>query len=267
MTTPSVVLAIGGFDGSGGAGTLADARAIQQNGGYPCAIVTAVTAQNTMRVDRIEPVSTELIRRQFKCVVADFQIDAIKIGLLPSATCVETLIECLESAKLNCPIVLDPVMQATSGDQLMDEKAIDALLQGLVPLTTLITPNVAETSNLTNRSVNDLNDAIASGSRLVRMGCQNVLVKGGHLERDKGTDVWCYQEGYEVFEPVERQEGTVRGTGCMLASALACNLGQGKSMRDAILFSKRFVSQAISERQPLGQGTPITTTGIQVQRL
>lgn len=265
MTTPSVVLAIGGFDGSGGAGTLADARAIQQNGGYPCAIVTAITAQNTMRVDRVEPVSAELVRRQFTCVVDDFQIDAIKIGLLPSAECVRTLTECLGSAKLKCPIIVDPVTHATSGDPLVDDEVSTALMQRLIPLTTLITPNADETSKLTNRSIRHVADAIASGNQLVRMGCQNVLVKGGHLEQDRGTDVWCYQEGCEAFEPEERQDGTVRGTGCMLASAIACNLGQGKSMRDAILFSKAYVSHAISEGQSLGQGTPITTAGIKVQ--
>ncbi|MCY4130919.1 MAG: bifunctional hydroxymethylpyrimidine kinase/phosphomethylpyrimidine kinase [Gammaproteobacteria bacterium] len=265
MTIPTVVLAIGGFDGSGGAGNLADVRAIQLSGGYPCAIVTALTAQNTLRVDRIERVSTELIRRQFRCLVDDFQIGAIKIGLLPSVACVETLIECLESEKLNCPIVLDPVMRATSGDALADVEAIEVLLQGLVPLTTLITPNIAEASKLTNRSIDHLADAIASGNQLLRMGCQNVLVKGGHFERDKGTDIWCYQEGYEVFEPRERQEGTVRGTGCMFASAIACHLGQGKSVRDAITVSKALVSHVISEGQSFGQGTPVTTLGIKDQ--
>lgn len=262
MTTPSVVLAIGGFDGSGGAGNLADVRAIQLNGGYPCAIVTAVTAQNTMRVDRIEPVSTDLVRQQFTSVVDDFQIGAIKIGLLPNVECVETLIECLESERLNCPIVVDPVLRATSGNRLMDEKAVEALLQGLILLATLITPNAAEASELTNRPISNLSDAIAAGNQLVRTGCENVLVKGGHLERDKGTDAWCYHEGYEVIEPEKRQEGTVRGTGCMLASAIACNLGQGRSMRDAIMVSKAFVSHVISEGQKIGKGTPLTTVGI-----
>ena len=264
MTRPSVILAIGGFDGSGGAGTLADARAIQLNGGYPCTIVTAITAQNTLRVDQIEPVSSDSIRTQLMCLADDFRIDAIKIGLLPSVDCVETLIECLRTEEFNCPIVLDPVMRATSGGQLADHGAIDRLLHGLVPLATLITPNLDEASKLASRTINNLTDAIAAGNQLVRMGCQNVLVKGGHLEIDKGTDVWCCQSGYEVFEAVKREDGTVRGTGCMLSSAIACYLGHGLSMRDAILSSKTFVSHAISVRYSLGSGTPLTTAGIRI---
>lgn len=266
MTPPSIVLAIGGFDGSGGAGTLADARAIQLNGGYPCALVTAITAQNTTRVEHIEPVSAELIRRQMQCIVDDFRIDAIKIGLLPSVECVETLVDCLTDERLNCPVVVDPVMCATSGAKLIDERALDALVQDLIPLATLVTPNVAEASMLTNRSINNLMDAIAAGNQLMGMACPNVLVKGGHLADDRGTDVWCHVDGFEEFEATELQEGTVRGTGCMLSSAIACHLSQGKSMRDAIRLSKEFVNHAISDRTNLGHGTPLTTAGIQVQR-
>ena len=264
MTTPSVVLAIGGFDGSGGAGSLADARAIQLNGGYPCAIVTAITAQNTTRVDHIEPVSTQFLSRQFQCVVDDFQIDAIKIGLLPNVECIETLIQYLGSGGLDCPVVVDPVMRATSGTQLAESDVKDALIKRLLPLTTLITPNIAEASELTDRSIGSLDDAVESARQLLNMGCEHVLVKGGHLDVHKGTDVWCHREGSETFEPVERQDGTVRGTGCMLSSALACRLSQGKSVREAILSSKSFVERAIADRQPLGHGTPLTTLGIQV---
>ena len=96
------------------------------------------------------------------------------------------------------------------------------------------------------------------------MGCPNVLVKGGHLADDRGTDVWCHVDGSEAFEPTELHEGTVRGTGCMLSSAIACHLGRGKSMRDAIRSSKEFVNHAISDRADLGYGTPLTTAGIQV---
>ena len=262
MTLPSVVLAIGGFDGSGGAGTLADARAIQLNGAYPCSVVTAITAQNTTRVDQVEPVSNELLRRQFACLVDDLQIDAIKIGLLPSLACVRTVIDWLSTGQLDCPIVVDPVMSATSGDQLVDEQATDALIEGLVPISTLITPNVDETRRLTNQFIDNIEDMIEAGNQLVRMGCQNVLVKGGHLDVKKGTDVWCYKEGYEVFEPIDRHQGTVRGTGCMLSSAIACYLGQGDSLREAIQAAKTFVSQAISEQYSFGSGTPLTTVGI-----
>ena len=263
MTAPSVVLAIGGFDSSGGAGTLADARAIQLNGGYPCAVVTAVTAQNTTNVEHIAPLSTESLRHQFRCVIEDFQVDAIKIGLIPSFECVRTLVQCISENQLNCPMVIDPVMCATSGTQLVDDDVMDTLIESLIPLTTLITPNIDEASNLTNRPIESLDDAIESGRQLLDIGCENVLVKGGHLDVDKGTDAWCYEGGFETFEPVERQGGTVRGTGCMLSSAIACQLSQGKSMRDAILASKAFVSRAISERQTLGKGTPLTTVSIQ----
>ena len=264
MTPPSVVLTIGGFDGSGGAGTLADARAIQLNGGYPCAIVTAVTAQNTKYVERVQPVSSELLRHQLHCVVDDFAIDAIKIGLLPNVECVDTVTQHLGTGRLRCPVVVDPVMCATSGTRLIDDDVLDGLMDRLVPLATLMTPNIAEAGTLTNRSIKTIEDAVEAGRQLVDMGCKNVLVKGGHLDADRGTDVWCYDEGFETFEPAARLEHTVRGTGCMLSSSIACNLAQAKSMREAILSSKEFVLRAISNRYSLGQGTPLTTLGIQV---
>ncbi|MCY4095228.1 MAG: bifunctional hydroxymethylpyrimidine kinase/phosphomethylpyrimidine kinase [Gammaproteobacteria bacterium] len=266
MTPPSVVLTIGGFDGSGGAGTLADARAIQLNGGYSCAIVTAITAQNTTSVDHIEPVSPALIRRQLQCVVEDFQIDAIKIGMLPTVECVDTLTRYLGAGGFRCPVVVDPVMCATSGGQLINDDVLGALIDRLVPLTTLITPNVAEAGELTNRLIKTIEQAVEAGRQLVRMGCKHVLVKGGHLDVDRGTDVWCHEDGFETFEPTEVQDGTVRGTGCMLSSAIACYLAQGRPMREAILSSKAFVNRAIANRHSLGKGTALTAVGIQVPR-
>ena len=262
MARPSVVLAIGGFDGSGGAGTLADARAIQLNGCFPCAIVTAITAQNTTRVDKVETVPANLIRRQLMCLVDDFQIDAIKIGLLPNSATVKTLIECFSTGAIDCPIVVDPVMHATSGGKLADSEAIGAVVDGLLPLTTLFTPNSEEASRLTNRSVDSLADAITAGAQLVDMGCRNVLLKGGHLDIDKGSDVWCFDRGYEVFEPIRREEGTVRGTGCMLSSALACHLGKERSVRNAIISSKAFINEVFTKQHSIGNGTPLTTAGI-----
>lgn len=264
MAPLTVVLAIGGFDGSGGAGTLADARAIQLNGSYPCSIVTAITAQNTTRVDEIEPVSTDLLRRQIASIVEDFQIDSIKIGLLPNVECVRTLKKFLSSQQLDCPVVVDPVVCATSGTRLVDSDVMDAVLEELAPLTTLLTPNLAEAGDLVNRSIETLEDAIESGRQLLHNGCKHVLVKGGHLAVEKGTDVWCHRDGFETFEPTERQEGTVRGTGCMLSSAIACYLAQGQSMRSAILYSKAFVGRALANRHALGNGTELTTLGIQV---
>ena len=207
MTPPPVVLAISGFDGSGGAGTLADARAIQLNGGYPCTVVTAITAQNTIRVDRVQPVAPEFVRSQLDCIADDFEIAAIKVGLLPNPACVETLIECFDARRLNCPIVLDPVIHSSSGSRLSDEEAVGALVQLLLPRATLITPNIDEASNLSNVHIRDLEHVIHAGRQLVHMGCQQVLVKGGHLDDRKGTDVLCYREGHEIFEPDERREG------------------------------------------------------------
>ncbi len=262
MSAPSIVLAIGGFDGSGGAGTLADARAIQLNGGYPCAIVTAITAQNSERVDRVHAVSAELIRSQLTSLVDDFHIASIKIGLIPSAEIVETLLETLNSGRLDCPIVIDPVTHSTSGSRLADQRAIDALFTDLVPLATLITPNIAEARDLTNTSIQNLEDAIVAGRQILELGCEHVLVKGGHLDIHRGTDIWCYREGNESIEPTELLEGTVRGTGCMLASAIASYLAQGHSMREAITSSKKFVSRVISECHQFGHGTPMTVAGI-----
>ena len=262
MSAPVVILAVGGVDGSGGAGTLADARAIQLNGGYPCTVVTAVTAQNTVGVDRVEPLSSDLIRDQLQALTRDFQISAIKVGLLPSLESVEAVVDTLHELSFDGPIVVDPVSFASSGHQLAESTAVAASVEKLLPRATLITPNVEETNVLANSTIFDIESAIDAGKCLLELGCEHVIVKGGHQKDEVGSDVWCHSDGFEIFKPRTRYEGTVRGTGCMFASAIACHLGQGRTMRDAIERAKVFISEVFAAGEQLGKGTPLTTAGI-----
>ena len=264
MLNPPVVLVIAGFDGSGGAGIQADTRAIHLSGCYACSVVTAVTAQNTLAVRHVETLPAKSIHEQLNAIFDDFQVRAIKMGLLPSSETIETVVSVLDERQSSCPVVVDPVLGSTSGRLFLEIDARNMLLTQIFPISTLVTPNTAEAEILSNKHVKYVDDAIVSGNQLLKTGCKNVLVTGGHLEADVGTDVWIHKDGYEVFEARERHDGTVRGTGCMLSSAIACHLANGVSVRDAILSARTFIVEALGCRRSIGQGTPISTIGMAV---
>ncbi len=259
---PPIVLAIGGFDGSGGAGVLADARSIQLNGGYACSVLTAISAQNTSSVREVDAVDGRFVRRQLDVIFDDVRVDAVKVGLIPNRDCLDALVEFLIERVFDGPIVLDPVFQSSSGTRFIDDATVIAMRDLLFPRVEIVTPNIDEAETLAGQSINDVAGAIRAGKRILASGCEHVVVKGGHLTKSRGTDVWYREDSYELLHATISYAGSVRGTGCMFASALATYLARKVSVRKAISSAKVFVERTLVHRYAIGHGMPVTTVGI-----
>ena len=255
-SAPPVVLTIAGFDPSCGAGVTADIKTIAAHGCYGTACITALTVQTTVGVLRVEPVSKEIVRETLRQLAADMPPAAVRIGMLGSAEVVDVVAEFLDNTKPP-NVVLDPILKASSGAALLDDKGVERLAMVLVPLATVITPNIDEAAALTGLPVGDLEQMKAAARRLHQMGAQNVVVTGGHLERAADVLSIALPEG--IFEQLEFVSDRLRststhGTGCAFATALAANLAQGRQLQYAIVLAKAYVTKAISRALPLGKG-------------
>ncbi len=251
------VLTIAGSDSGGGAGIQADIKTISANHCYAMSVVTALTAQNTVGVTDIHPVPVSFVQSQLEAVLADIGTDAIKIGMLFSPELIETI--AIQLQKFNAGnIVLDPVMVAQSGDQLIENDAIVALKNTLIPLADLITPNLPEASVLLGRDIKDRHELEQAALDLTQLGCPNVLIKGGHLTEEVSDDLlYLGKEKRMVSLPVKRVEtNNNHGTGCTLSSAIASGLAKGLSMELAVHQAKEYITGAIISGvgYQLGQG-------------
>ncbi len=240
------VLTIAGSDSGGGAGIQADLKTIAANGCYGASVITALTAQNTVGVSGIHAVPVDFVAAQMDAVLGDIGADAVKIGMLFSPELIRTVAQGLVKHGVQT-VVLDPVMVAQSGDKLVQDEAIDALKLELIPLATLITPNLPEASVLLNRAI-DARDAVRSAAvELLSLGCGNVLIKGGHLESGDSDD--CLYLGDEGRIVILRGPRIVtrnnHGTGCTLSSAIAAGLAKGQDVETAVRQAKEYISGAI----------------------
>ncbi|MYD43920.1 MAG: bifunctional hydroxymethylpyrimidine kinase/phosphomethylpyrimidine kinase [Gammaproteobacteria bacterium] len=261
MNAP-IVLTIAGFDGSGGAGVDIDMRTIRLNGCFAHGAITALTAQNSTRVDRVVPVNIDMLEAQLHVLADEVDFSAIKIGLIPNLRCVEAIVSFVAKYDIHCPIVVDPVSVSTSGTSLAESGVAEVLIERLGSKLTVLMPNVQETEELTGKRIGILNEVLIAGEQIRHKGCENVIVTGGHILGHEGTDVWFFSGGFEILAPQERFTDSVRGTGCMFSSALAANLAQRVSMRDAIVSAKSFVEAAIRNSVILGNGQPVTSLGV-----
>ncbi|MHA6287364.1 bifunctional hydroxymethylpyrimidine kinase/phosphomethylpyrimidine kinase [Maricaulis sp. CAU 1757] len=255
--TPSFagrVLVIAGSDSGGGAGIQADIKAITAMGGYAATAITAITVQDTRGVSAVHPVPVDIVKAQAEAVLDDIGADFIKTGMLGSAELVEAVAALLESRDPAVPLVLDPVMVATSGDRLVDEAAVEAIRDRLLPLATLVTPNIPEVEALTGGKVENLEDQIAAGEALLEAGARAVLVKGGHRKGPVVTDVLVSSRGMEIIERPRIKTTSTHGTGCTLASAIAALLAQGRDLSDAVRTGGDYVHEAIVRAPGFGQG-------------
>jgi len=256
-SAPPVVLTIAGFDPSCGAGVTADIKTIAAHGCYGTACITALTVQTTIGVRRVEPVSKEIVRETLRELAADMPPAAVRIGMLGSAEVVDAVAEFLDCARPP-NVVLDPILKASSGAALLDDEGVARLVKVLLPLASVITPNIDEAAALTGLPVADLEQMKAAARKLHAMGAQNVVVTGGHLERAIDVLSTALPEGNsEQLEFVsDRLRSTsTHGTGCAFATALAANLAQGRQLQYAIVLAKAYVTKAISRALPLGKGT------------
>ncbi len=240
------VLTIAGSDSGGGAGIQADLKTIGANGCYGMSVITALTAQNTVGVTGIYGVPIDFVRLQLEAVLSDIGTDAVKIGMLFSPELIVTVAEQLKKFKV-ANIVLDPVMIAQSGDKLLQDEAIDALKKHLIPMAELITPNLPEASVLLGRDITTLDMIDDAARELCRLGCTNVLIKGGHLEGEVSDDCLYLGEQDEVISlPAKRIETrNNHGTGCTLSSAIASGIAKGNDVVTAVRMAKEYITGAI----------------------
>lgn len=248
-----IVLTIAGSDSSAGAGIQADLKAISANGGYGACVITAVTAQNTRAVTAAAEVDLELIRAQIDAVFDDLPVAATKTGMLSSAGIIEAVAKALRDYRPP-HYVLDPVMISKTGFPLLQPEAVAALRRELLPLATLVTPNVHEAQALTGLPVRRLAEAEAAGRRLVEAGAAAVLVKGGHLEEAPATDVLVTRDEVRVFSGEHVDARHTHGTGCTYSAAIATQLAHGRTLVEAIVRAKTYVTEAIRGGLPVGQG-------------
>ena len=248
-----IVLTIAGSDSSAGAGIQADLKAISANGGYGASVITAITAQNTRGVTAAVELDLDLIRAQADAVFDDLDVAAVKTGMLSSAAVIETVAKVLREHRPP-HYVLDPVMISKTGFPLLRPEAVGALREALLPLATLLTPNVHEARALTGLPVRTLAEAEAAGRQLVEAGAGGVLVKGGHLEERPATDVLVTPLGVRVFPGEHLDARHTHGTGCTYSAAIATQLAHGRSLEEAIARAKAYVTEAIRGGLPVGQG-------------
>ncbi len=253
MQKPYSVLTIAGYDGSGGAGIQADTKTISAHGCYATNVLTALPVQNTKGVQNIYEIPAQAIREQILSILEDIYPDAIKIGMVHSVELVHIISE--ELKNYNRPIVYDPVMVATSGHRLIKEETLEACIEKLFPLATLITPNLDEASILVNHKIDSAELMLAYGETILNLGCQNLLIKGGHLQQEKIIS-YLFQKEQPVQSYTSQKIKTknTHGSGCTLSSAIACNLALGYSLTQSVQLAQEYVEQAILGSKDLAIG-------------
>ncbi|MGA2414681.1 MAG: bifunctional hydroxymethylpyrimidine kinase/phosphomethylpyrimidine kinase [Candidatus Sulfotelmatobacter sp.] len=267
--TPPVVLTIAGFDPSSGAGVTADIKTIAAHGCYGVACITAITVQSTAGVHRVEAVDPGLVTDILQELASDVKISAVHLGMLGSARVVRAVTDFLEagflekdsakgSAKSKFPnIVLDPILKSSSGADLLDAPGTKLLIEKVIPLADVITPNVEEAAVLTGLQVTNLDEMRAAAAALHEMGSAAVVITGGHL--DKAIDLLSFKTRrgveQEVFRAERLRSDSTHGTGCAFSTAMACHLALDRGIAEAALLAKTYVTAAIAAGHPLGRGT------------
>jgi hydroxymethylpyrimidine/phosphomethylpyrimidine kinase len=248
------VLIIAGSDSGGGAGIQADIKAVTALRGFAMTAITALTAQDTRGVHGVMGVPPDFIRQQIAVVLDDLGADAIKTGMLHSVPVIEAVCAELAARARGIPLVVDPVMIAKGGHPLIDAEAVATLKARLVPMATVITPNLPEAEALVDRPIRTLAEMRAAADALRGLGAPCVVLKGGHMEGAALTDLLVTAEGTEEFTSVRIATRHTHGTGCTLASAIAAGLAQGMSLREAVVRARAYVLAAIAAAPGYGAG-------------
>jgi hydroxymethylpyrimidine/phosphomethylpyrimidine kinase len=251
---PGRLLVIAGSDSGGGAGIQADIKTAGAFGVYAMTAITAVTVQDTQRIHAIERVGPKVVRDQIRVCLADIGADAIKIGMLGSAEVADTIVAAMRKHAHGIPIVLDPVMVSTSGKRLLARDAVKTFIANVLPLATLVTPNLPEAQALTGIRGTDRNAAETAGRKLMAMGARAALIKGGHATRETVDDVLVWKGGVEIYAFPRIKTRHTHGTGCTLSTAIACGLAKGESLPLATGRAREFVQQAIETAPGFGRG-------------
>ena len=250
-TAPPRVLTVAGSDSGGGAGIQADLKTMLALGVHGMSVIAAVTAQNSVGVQGFWELPVDAVRAQLASVLSDIGVDAVKTGMLASAGLVDVVVDVLST--VSAPIVVDPVSVSKHGDPLLADEALDAVRTRLLPLATLVTPNLWEARQLSGVTVTDQADLRPAAEALLKLGPRAVLIKGGHLAGDAVDLLWD-GDHEQVFRAPRLDRRHTHGTGCTLASAIASRLALGDPLPDAVAAAKEYVTGAIAGGFPLGSG-------------
>ncbi|KLU65238.1 hydroxymethylpyrimidine/phosphomethylpyrimidine kinase [Desulfosporosinus acididurans] len=245
-------LTIAGSDSSGGAGIQADLKTFSAHGIFGMSVITAVTAQNTQGVFAVQDISREMIAAQIKAIFEDIEVDGLKIGMVSQISSIEVIAESLKNYSPQ-NVVLDPVMVSKSGYHLLNPEAEETLIRKLLPLATVVTPNIPEAEVMTKMSIRNLPQMEAAAKIIRQMGAKNVLLKGGHLE-DDSIDILYNGQGFEYYASKRIVTKNTHGTGCTLSSAITSNLALGYSLDEAVSRAKEYISAAIEHSLEIGKG-------------
>ncbi|MDP2012106.1 MAG: bifunctional hydroxymethylpyrimidine kinase/phosphomethylpyrimidine kinase [Phenylobacterium sp.] len=246
------VLIIAGSDSGGGAGIQADIKTVTALGGYAATAITAITAQNTLGVHGVHAIPPAMVEAQARAVLDDLGADAVKTGMLGDVEMVERVAAILDTVRV--PVVVDPVMVAKGGSNLLAPNAVDAVRALMIPRANVLTPNAPEAEALSGLPVHTTDDLRRAGERLLTLGAQAVLMKGGHVEGDTVIDVLMTPDGETSFEGERLDTRHTHGTGCTLASAVAAGLAQGLSLTEAVARAWAYVHEAMRQAPGFGAG-------------
>jgi hydroxymethylpyrimidine kinase/phosphomethylpyrimidine kinase len=263
MDEAKKVLTIAGSDSGGGAGIQADIKTITLLGGYAATVITALTAQNTLGVQDIFPIPPEFVGEQMESVLSDLKPLFIKTGMLCNAEITRVVAERLKryASGKNVTIIVDPVMYSRSGHALLEEKAHGVLVKELLPLATLVTPNLQETSELSGIEVDSVGTMHEAAEKIYELGPKNVLIKGGHLAHEAVDVLYDGKQFSEFFAP-RIQTPHTHGTGCTFSAAIATFMAMGDDLPTAVTAAKEFISAAIETAIPIGAGSgPVNPYG------
>lgn len=247
------VLTIAGSDCSGGAGVQADLKTMSAHGVFAMSVIVSVVAENTARVISIEDISPKVIEDQMDAVFEDIFPDAVKVGMLSTPPCMQAVARKLRQYQPR-HVVIDPVMYAKNGAPLMNPDAVGALIEHILPLATVLTPNIPEAECIAKMEIHSVADMEEAARRIHAMGCKNVLVKGGHAIGN-ALDVLYDGQSFHHFENERIHTKNTHGTGCTLSSAIACGLAAGKDMAEAVAGAKAYVTGALAAGLNLGRGS------------
>jgi len=246
-------LTIAGSDSGGGAGIQADLKTFAALGVYGMSAITAITAQNTCGVSAVQGIDPEVVAAQIRAVASDIGIGAAKTGMLFSAEIIRAVAATVRALTLQ-PLVVDPVMVATSGDRLLQREAEESLRQEIIPLAAIVTPNLAETAVLVGRTVTTLEDMRAAAEQIVAGGARAVVVKGGHAIT-KATDVFYDGTSLELLQSEVVDTHNTHGTGCTLSAAICAYLARGATLLEAVRRAKTYITGALHHSLSIGQGS------------
>ena len=249
----SIALTIAGSDSSGGAGIQADIKTFSALGAYAASVITAITAQNTKGVTAVEDISVATIIAQMEAVFSDLAVNAVEIGMVSRIETIAAIAERLR--RQSQPVVLDPVMVATSGDRLLHEDAIETLRRDLLPLATIVTPNLPEAALLTGTSMAKTETEIARQAEwILKAGAKAVLIKGGHSDGPESTDYLFADSAMQALSAARVGTKNDHGTGCTLAAAITAHLAKGCELREAVGLSKEYLNGALDAARGLAIG-------------